>query len=152
VKECRFHAQVWLPRPRHEVFAFFADARNLQALTPAWLNFEVLTPAPITLRAGTIIDYHLRVHGVPIRWRSEITLWDPPRQFADMQLRGPYALWQHTHIFDEQDGGTLCRDEVRYWPRGGRLANWLFVRRDVERIFRYREQRLSEIFKAAAPN
>lgn len=152
MKEASFHIQVWLRWPRREVFAFFADAHNLQALTPPWLTFEILTPTPITLRTGAVIDYRLRAHGFSIRWRSEITVWDPPHQFADVQLRGPYALWHHTHSFEERNGGTLCHDDVRYWPRGGRLVDWLFVRRDLERIFRYRERRLREIFEPAAPD
>ena len=149
LRPASLHTQLWLPRPRPEIFAFFADAQNLQAITPPWLKFEILTPTPLKLGPGTLIDYRIRVHGVPLRWRSEITVWDPPRQFADVQVRGPYAVWQHTHFFEEQNGGTLCRDDVCYWPRGGWLANALFVRRDVQRIFRYREQRLQEIFKPA---
>ena len=129
-----YQAELWLPRPRPEVFAFFAEARNLEAITPPWLKFEVLTPAPIAMRAGTLIDYRLRLHGFPIRWRTEITLWEPPVRFADTQLRGPYRLWEHTHTFVEKDGGTLCRDEVRYAVPGGALIERLFVRRDVEKI------------------
>ncbi len=137
--EHTFHAELWLPRPRPEVFAFFAEARNLEAITPPWLKFEVLTPAPIEMRAGTLIDYRLRLHGIPIRWRTEITLWEPPVRFADTQLRGPYRLWVHTHTFEEKDGGTLCRDDVRYAVPGGALIERLFVRRDVERIFAHRQ-------------
>ncbi len=146
MKECTLHTELWLPRPRDEVFPFFAEARNLETITPPWLRFEVLTPAPIVMRPGTIIDYRIRVHGVPIRWRTEIAEWQPPHRFVDVQLRGPYILWHHTHTFEERDGGTLCGDQVRYWPRGGALMNWLFVRRDVERIFRYRQQRMKEMF------
>ncbi|MEO6182393.1 MAG: SRPBCC family protein [Verrucomicrobiota bacterium] len=150
MKEFLFHAEVWLPRPRDEVFWFFSDARNLEALTPSWLKFEVLTPAPIAMQPGALIDYQIRVHGFPIGWRTEITEWSPPFRFVDVQLRGPYRLWHHTHIFEEREGGTLCTDEVRYRPRGGALVNWLFVRRDVERIFQYRQQKLREIFAGVA--
>jgi ligand-binding SRPBCC domain-containing protein len=149
VREFTLQTELWLPRPRREVFPFFADARNLEALTPAWLKFEVLTPAPVELCRGALIDYRIRVHGLPIRWRTEIAEWDPPRQFVDVQLRGPYTLWHHTHTFEERDGGTLCRDRVRYRPRGGALIHWLFVRRDVERIFQYRQQRLAARFGPA---
>ena len=146
MKEFIFQSETCVPRPRSEVFPFFAEARNLQTLTPPWLKFEVLTPAPIILRPGILIDYRITVHGLPIRWRTEIAEWDPPHRFVDVQLRGPYTLWHHTHTFEERDGGTLCRDRVRYRPRGGALINWLFVRRDAERIFKYRQQRLRELF------
>jgi len=142
--------ELWLPRPRTELFLFFAEARNLETLTPAWLKFEVLTPVPIEMRSGTLIDYRIRVHGFPIRWRTEIAEWDPPRQFVDVQLSGPYTWWHHTHTFEESAGGTLCRDRVRYRPRGGALIHWLFVRRDVERIFQFRQQRLREFFGSKA--
>jgi ligand-binding SRPBCC domain-containing protein len=147
MKEFNFNAELLLPRPRAEVFPFFSEARNLEELTPPWLKFEVLTPSPIEMREGLLIDYRIKIHGIPIRWRTEIVEWDPPHRFVDTQLSGPYKLWHHTHTFEERDGGTLCRDEVRYWPRGGVLMNWLFVRADVERIFAYRQKRLREIFK-----
>jgi len=148
MKEYPFHAELWLPKPREEVFAFFSEARNLEALTPPWLRFEVLTPAPIPMEAGTLIDYRIRIRGFPIRWRTEITLWEPPHRFADIQLRGPYTRWDHTHTFEERDGGTLCLDDVVYRPRGGALVHALFVRRDVERIFAYRRDALRRLFGA----
>ena len=146
MKPSLFSAELWLPRPRTDVFPFFGEARNLENLTPPWVRFEVLTPDPITMGAGTLIDYRIRIHGVPIRWQTEITCWDPPHRFVDVQRRGPYTLWEHTHTFEDKDGGTLCRDDVRYRPRGGALIDWLFVRRDVEKIFAYRLQRLREMF------
>ena len=146
MREFTLQTELWLPRPRSVVFPFFAEARNLEILSPPWLKFEVLTPAPIEMRAGALIDYRIRVHGIPIRWRTEITEWQAPYRFVDRQLRGPYTLWHHTHTFEERDGGTLCLDQVRYRPRGGVLANWLFVRRDIDRIFRFRQQRLHELF------
>jgi len=146
MREFRIQSELWLDHPLAEIFAFFGEAHNLETLTPPWLNFEVLTPDPIKMKAGTLIDYRIRVHGVPIRWRTEIVEWDPPHRFVDVQLRGPYRLWHHTHTFEERDGGTLCRDEVRYHPIGGALMNWLFVRRDVETIFAYREKRMLELF------
>lgn len=140
----------WLPRRRDEVFRFFSDAANLQRITPAFLHFHVLTPGPITMRPGTLIDYRLNLHGVPIRWRSEITVWEPPVRFADIQRRGPYAEWNHTHTFEEQDGGTLVRDVVRYRLRGpgfaSRLVNKLLVAPDTRRIFEFRHSALEEIF------
>ena len=109
-----FLSELWLPRPREEVFAFFSDARNLDAITPPWVCFRMLTPAPVEMKAGALIDYKLRVHGIPIRWRSKITEWEPPVRFVDEQLRGPYRLWIHEHEFESRDGGTLVRDYVRY--------------------------------------
>ena len=147
MKEFTLHAELLLPhRQRDEVFSFFADAHNLQTITPPWLKFEVLTPAPIIMRSGALIDYRITIYGFPIRWRTEITEWDPPRRFVDVQLSGPYTLWHHTHTFEESDGGTLCRDLVRYRPRGGALVHRLFVRHDIDRIFRHREQRLRDLF------
>lgn len=140
-----FTIECWLPRPRAEIFHFFSEARNLEAITPPWLRFEVLTAAPIVMQTGALIDYRIRIHGIPIRWRTEITEWNPPRQFIDVQSRGPYQLWQHTHTFEEKNAGTLCLDHVRYRPRGGALMNWLFVRSDVAKIFAYRCKRLEQL-------
>ena len=138
---------------RDETAQKFLPFRRVQTvleeiLTPPWLKFEVLTPAPIVMRPGTLIDYRITVHRLPIRWRTEIAEWEPPHQFVDLQLRGPYTRWHHTHAFEERDGGTLCLDHVRYRPRGGALVHWLFVRRDIERIFQYRQQRLKEMFNS----
>ena len=149
MSDFEFNAEQWLPRPRDEVFPFFSEAHNLETLTPPWLKFEVLTPPPIVMGSGTLIDYRIKIHGIPIRWRTEIVEWAPPLRFIDVQLRGPYTLWHHTHTFLEQDGGTLCRDDVRYRPRGGALMNWLFVRGDIERIFQYRQKRLAELFPSS---
>lgn len=141
-----YSSKLWLPRPLSEVFPFFADAKNLQAITPPWLSFEVLTPDPVEMREGTKIDYRLRVRGLPIRWQSEITAWQPSHRFIDEQRRGPYRAWIHEHCFEQCDGGTTAIDNVQYAVWGGRLIEWLFVRRDVERIFEFRRQRLLEIF------
>lgn len=125
------------------VFDFFSRARNLEALTPPWLRFDVVTPEPIEMRPGTVIDYRLRMHGVPLRWRTLIETWQPQRMFVDRQLRGPYRLWHHTHEFEEHPQGTIVRDHVRYGiPLGpiGSLARALFVRRDLERVFDFRQQ------------
>lgn len=138
----------WLPRPVEEVFPFFADAHNLEELTPPFLGFQVLTPPPITMAPGIRIDYRLRLHGIPIRWQSEITAWEPMRMFVDEQRRGPYRAWVHTHRFTPRDGGTLVEDEVRYDVPGGALVNALFVRNDVARIFAYREAKLRARFGA----
>ena len=144
-----YRARTRVPRPRDEVFAFFADAANLQELTPPWLGFEILTPRPIEMRPGALIDYRLRLRFIPIRWRTRITVWEPPYRFVDEQLRGPYRLWLHEHTFKEDGDGTLCGDFVRYAVPFGALANRLLVARDVRKIFAYRERRLQEIFGAA---
>ncbi len=146
MREFIFHAEQFLPRPLDEVFPFFAKAGNLEVLTPPWLKFEVLTPEPIAMHPGALIDYRIKIHGMPIRWRTEIVEWDPPHRFIDVQLRGPYRLWHHTHMFAEQDGGTMCRDKVRYHPLGGAVMNWLFVRGDIEKIFAYRREQLAARF------
>ncbi len=129
-----------------ELFAFFADAHNLEALTPPLLRFRVVTPTPIAMGEGALIRYRLRVRRVPVSWLTEITLWEPPHRFVDEQLVGPYALWHHTHTFEAlEDGGTLMRDVVRYrvgFGPFGVLANRLVVRRDVEAIFDFRAQRI----------
>ena len=131
--------------PRDEVFPFFADAHNLEAITPPWLRFRLLTPAPIEMRPGARIDYTLRLRGVPVRWTSEITVWEPPLRFVDEQRRGPYRRWIHEHTFTEQEGGTLVTDRVDYAAPGGRVVERLLVDRDLERIFAYRRARLAEL-------
>jgi len=141
-----YESSLWLPRPLDEVFEFFSDASNLEVITPPWLKFSVVTPRPIEMRPGTLIDYRLRFRGFPLRWRSEITAWDPPHRFADAQVKGPYRRWIHEHTFVAHDGGTLAGDRVQYAVWGGALANALVVRRDVERIFDYRRQTLTAMF------
>jgi ligand-binding SRPBCC domain-containing protein len=139
-----------IARPRDEVFGFFSDARNLEAITPPWLGFRTLTPGPIILAVGTQIRYTLRVRGAPVSWTTEIRRWNPPSRFVDVQVSGPYRLWHHTHRFEAHRGGTRMIDVVRYrLPFGplGRLLNALLVRRDVERIFDYRNRRIAEIFR-----
>jgi len=134
-----------LPGPPAAVFPFFADAGNLEAITPAWLGFRILTPRPLEMRAGALIEYRLRLHGVPVSWLTRIEEWDPdparPR-FVDAQLKGPYTLWHHTHEFEPDGaGGTLMRDTVRYaLPFGplGEIARRLFVVRDLAAIFDFR--------------
>jgi ligand-binding SRPBCC domain-containing protein len=132
-----------VPRPVDEVFAFFSRARNLEAITPPWLRFEVLTPESSEMRVGTLIDYRLRLHGIPMRWTSRIEEWDPGRAFVDRLVRGPYRLWHHRHEFEREGSATVVRDRVAYaLPLGpvGELAGAAFVHRDVERIFDYRRE------------
>ena len=141
-----FKTELWLPLPPEKVFPFFADAFNLEAITPPWLNFNILTPRPIPMREGTLIDYRLRVRGLPLRWRTRISAWQPPHRFVDEQLRGPYRQWIHTHTFEVRDGGTLCRDIVQYAVLFDYIMHPLFVRRDVEKIFAFRQAALRARF------
>lgn len=136
--------------PRERVFAFFSDAGNLQDITPPWLHFEIVTPRPLAMAAGTLIDYRLRLYGVPFSWRTEIAAWEPPARFVDRQLAGPFREWSHEHLFMDVPGGTRVLDRVRYRPRGGALVHALFVGRDVRRIFAYRQARLLEWFGGQA--
>ena len=133
-----------LPGTPAEVFPFFADAGNLEAITPPWLGFRVVTPRPIEMREGALIEYRLRLHGLPISWLTRIEEWVPGERFVDVQLSGPYRLWHHTHEFRPlPGGGTLMTDTVRYaLPFGplGCLAHRVLVRRDLERIFDFRER------------
>jgi ligand-binding SRPBCC domain-containing protein len=144
-------AEQWLPRPLAEVFPFFADAHRLEEITPPWLNFHVLTPSPVPMFAGSKIDYRLKLHGIPLRWQSEISVWEPPGQFVDRQLRGPYSLWHHLHEFEELDGQTLVKDTVEYSvPLGWLLERW-FVRPDLMKIFTYRMERIDHFLGHPAP-
>lgn len=142
----RLERRLWLPATPETLFPFFSDARNLERITPQWLNFSILESSEAPLRKGSLIEYKIRVHGIPLRWRTEISEWDPPRQFVDVQLSGPYRLWRHRHRFEPVDKGTLCIDEVDYYPLGGALSHALFVRRDVNRIFDFRTEKLKELF------
>jgi ligand-binding SRPBCC domain-containing protein len=139
---------LWIPAPRPHVFGFFADAGNLEAITPLWLRFRILTPLPIAIETGTRIDYRLRIHGFPFRWRTVISAWEPPVRFVDSQVRGPYRLWVHEHMFEDCDGGTRVRDRVTYSVPGGALVHALFVRRQLQKIFEYRLRRMCERFGA----
>jgi hypothetical protein len=140
-----------LPGPPEAVFGFFADARNLEAITPPLLRFRVVTPGAIAMRAGALIEYRLRVRGVPVRWLTRIEAWEPPHRFVDVQVRGPYALWHHAHTFaDDGAGGTVMRDTVRYaigFGVLGEVAHRALVRRDLAAIFDYRAGAVPALLK-----
>ncbi|MCW2927790.1 MAG: hypothetical protein JWM86_1758 [Thermoleophilia bacterium] len=150
-------AQVVVPRSIDETFEFFADPRNLEALTPPWLRFRVTSGGDDgTTYAGQLLEYRLRLHGFPISWRTRISRFEAPHAFADEQLRGPYAWWRHEHRFEAiGPSSTRMYDEVSYRSRGGALVGGivdrLFVRRDVERIFRWRAERLLELLPPLVP-
>lgn len=138
-----------VPRPLNEVFPFFSKPENLEAITPDWLNFRILTVAPVPVRAGTLIHYSLRIHGVPLRWTSRIVDWTPPYSFVDEQVRGPYRTWHHTHRFSAEGDKTRITDDILYeLPFGvlGRLVHSMKVKSDVEKIFAFRERRIREMF------
>lgn len=143
----------FIARPRREVFAFFSDAMNLERITPPFVNFKILTPAPIPMHAGTLIDYRIRLFGVPMTWRTRISAYEPEERFADTQERGPYRLWEHTHTFQEVPGGTQMHDRVVYeLPMGplGSIAHAAFVKRTLGKIFDYRREAIETIFEASA--
>lgn len=140
--------EIWLPRPLTEIFTFFADARNLELITPPWLHFKILNPEEIIMKQGVRIDYSLRFHRIPISWQAEITRWEPPRHFTDVQRRGPYRMWVHEHWFEQRGDGTRVVDELKYAPPGGNLVNKLIVHREVEKIFDFRAGKLKSLFPA----
>jgi ligand-binding SRPBCC domain-containing protein len=142
-------AEQVVPRPLDEVFAFFDRPENLQKLTPPSLGFEILTPEPLEMYRGALIDYTIKIWGVPLHWRTLITCYDPPHKFVDEQLKGPYSFWHHTHTFTEVEGGTKIADHVRYaMPFGilGRAIHAVYVERDLKRIFGFREKLVRELF------
>jgi hypothetical protein len=138
-----------VPRTVEETFAFFASPANLEAITPPWLRFRIVS-APVELEAGSRLRYRLRLFGVPVRWLTEITAWHPPRAFTDLQLAGPYPLWEHSHRFTAVEGGTEVYDVVRYRVPGGPLAplvDRVLVSRWLGDIFDHRRDRLTELLR-----
>lgn len=155
--EYRLQAEQLLPASLEELFSFFSDARNLELLTPEFLNFKVINRGPITMAADTIIDYKLRLYGARFRWKTLIADWNPPLMFCDQQISGPYRYWIHQHHFTETESGVLVRDLVRYRHVGGEIVHRLFVKPNLLKIFSYRQVRMCEIFsgsmeKSAAPS
>jgi ligand-binding SRPBCC domain-containing protein len=137
-------------RPLKEVFSFFERPENLARLTPDALGFKVLTPSPVQMKEGALIDYTIKLFCFPMHWRTVISTYEPPFRFVDQQLKGPYTFWHHTHTFAEREGGTLMTDEVRYvLPYGllGRIAQKLLVKRQLDHIFDFRTQVMQKIFE-----
>ena len=144
--EFRLTAELLLPCKIEDLFPFFAEARNLEMLTPSFLNFKIASTTPIEMKVGATIDYHLRIHGLPLHWKSLISHWDPPHAFVDEQLRGPYRYWIHRHSFEERGGETLVRDSVRYQVFGGSFVHDLLVKPDLIKIFTFRQEQLARRF------
>jgi ligand-binding SRPBCC domain-containing protein len=141
--------QQWIACPQEQVFEFFSNARNLEAITPPWLKFRILSAAPVPMAQRAQIEYQLSWRFIRLRWKTLITHWSPPHFFVDLQQSGPYRYWEHTHAFRDENGGTRMFDTVRYeLPLGilGRMAHSLKVRRDLERIFDYRAAKITEYF------
>lgn len=147
MKIFKIETELWVPKAKDIVFDFFSDARNLNQLTPPLLEFKIVTPDPIIMAVGTLIDYKLKIRGIPVNWQSEITTWDKPHNFVDQQRKGPYRHWVHQHQFIEKDGGTLVKDQVDYSVFGGALINKFFVAKDLQNIFDYRKKELQNIFE-----
>lgn len=147
MKKHKIDASMHLPMNIEDVFPFFGDVVNLQRITPPELDFSILTPLPIEIGLGTTVDYQLRLFRIPFKWRSEITVWDPPEKFVDMQVSGPYKLWEHTHLFYSHDNGTVIEDHVLYrlplWPFG-EIA-YPIVHRQLKRVFRFRQQAIRQL-------
>lgn len=144
------HRDTVVDAPLAEVFAFFADAANLERLTPPWLRFAIRTRMPVVMRAGLDIDYRISLYGIAFPWRSRIDSWEPGVRFVDRQTIGPYLWWRHEHLFERAGRGTRVIDDVDYRPR----ASWIsapFVSRDLERIFNYRQEALQQIFSGGSP-
>lgn len=148
MRTSHFTSESWLPVPRELLFPFFADAGNLERITPPWLHFRILTRLPIAMAVDTRIEYRLRLWGFPLGWRTRITAWQPPERFVDEQEHGPYRLWVHEHTFVPRGGGTLCLDRVTYAAPGGVLADRWLVGPQVRRIFAYRRRELQRLFPA----
>lgn len=146
----RLTAETWVSRRRDEVFPFFADAANLEQLTPPWLNFAIRTPLPIAMHPGREITYRITLRGWPMQWVSRITAYEPPSRFIDEQLQGPYRIWRHEHRFVEAHGGTLLRDEVEFDMFAAALVGG-FVARELRKIFAYRHETLLSVFEQPKP-
>jgi ligand-binding SRPBCC domain-containing protein len=150
MKEYVLEKTTQINKPLSEVFEFFSKAENLNKITPSEVYFKILTPLPIPMAKGTLIDYKIKLNGIAFKWKTEISEWNPPFKFADQQLSGPYTKWYHEHFFEEKNGVTIMTDKVTYLAKGWFLApllHWLFVDKKVKQIFEFREIELLKIFK-----
>ncbi len=150
MKSRELTSEIWLPATVSAVFEFFSNAANLNEITPPWLHFRIINAGAILMKPGALIDYRLKIHGIPVSWQSGIETWKPPHLFIDTQRKGPYRKWIHTHQFEESDNGTLVKDKVEYALHGWifeSLVDRILVKPDLRRIFEYRKSRLAEIFR-----
>jgi len=138
--------QTFFSADRAKVFDFFSNAENLAVLTPAFLNFKILSALPIQMGENSVIKYRLRLHGLPIFWRTLITVWDPPKKFVDEQLKGPFITWIHEHQFQDDGNGTLMLDKITYRPPFAAISNTLFVKPQIEAIFKFRKDKMLQMF------
>lgn len=141
--------QIFVPAPLEDVFSFFSNAENLNLITPPWLYFKILTPLPIVMKKNAFIDYSIKLLGLRMTWSTEITVWQPPAKFVDRQIKGPYRVWEHTHLFEEKGEGTQMEDVIQYAVPGfvlSPLVHFLFVRPRLEKIFTFRENSILEYF------
>jgi len=154
MKIYHFESEILVNASCDEVFQFFSNAENLEQITPDSLRFKILTPLPITMAEGIHIDYRIKLYGIPLRWETEITVWDPPNRFIDSQLRGPYKSWIHEHTFKDIDGKCLISDKVSYQLKGGILTpliNRWFVQKNLTKIFNFRRTRILTLFSFENP-
>ncbi len=155
MQDQEFSAEQLVPFPRETVFGFFSDARNLEAITPPWLGFRIVEQSTEKIEQGTELTYRLRVHGLTVTWRSRIDEWNPEHRFVDVQLKGPYAKWHHTHSFHDRGTATLIRDRVLYRLPLGFLGRWVggrFVASDIKKIFAYRSLKTEELLARPLPS
>ncbi len=145
MKYHKFTTQTIIEKPLETVFSYFSDAANLQDLTPPWLHFKIITKLPIDMKKDALIDYQLKLYGIPFHWQTKILGWSPPDHFVDIQLKGPYKEWIHIHRFEKQGKNTIMNDQVYYSLPFGWLsipARYLLVRKNIEKIFDYRRKQL----------
>ena len=149
MKSYYYNSESFFAKPVEEIFRFFSNAENLGLVTPPHLKFEIITPLPIEMKKGALIEYRLKIHQIPLYWQTEITVWEPPFRFIDIQLKGPYRKWIHEHRFERVGNKTKMSDQLEYAVPGGPLApfiNKIFVSKDVKKIFSYRKNKFQEIF------
>ncbi len=149
MEKFRFKTKQQIDKPIQDIFPFFSKVENLEILTPDWLNFKILTPLPIEIKTGTIIKYRIRLYGIPLYWKTKITLWDPPHRFIDEQIKGPYSVWIHEHRFEAKDGKTTMIDTVDYDIPGWifkTVVHRIFVEKQVDSIFKFRQKKIKEHF------